>query len=60
LQQLKLRAARNHRSMETEARAIMSAVVRVESFGTAWLEATAPFRGSAIPVPERRSPETLT
>lgn len=56
---LKLRAARNGRSMEAEARTILSDAVRSAPLGSAWLEATAPFRGVAIPLPKRRAPRDL-
>lgn len=56
---LKLLAARNNRSMEAEARAILSAAVRGASFGSAWLDATASFRGEGIPTPVRHRPRDL-
>jgi plasmid stability protein len=56
---LKRRAAANNRSMEAEARAILSAAVADGDFVTAWLEATAEFRGEAVPVPRRVAPRAL-
>ena len=51
---LKQRAAANNRSMEAEARAILSdAVEENEHFGRAWIEATEEFRGDPLPLPER-------
>jgi len=50
---LKERAAANDRSMEAEARAILSAAVAVRGFGTAWLELAAKSRGAELPVPLR-------
>ena len=58
-QQLKVRAARNNRSMEAEARAILSAAVRTESLGAAWLDATAPFRGNDVANPVRHRPREV-
>lgn len=50
---LKERAAANDRSMEAEARAILSSAVAVRGFGTAWLELAAQSRGAELPPPRR-------
>jgi plasmid stability protein len=53
---LKRRAARHERSMEAEARAILTAAVEEEGLVEAWLEATRDLRGERIPVPTRSLP----
>ncbi len=53
---IKQRAAAHNRSMEAEARAILSAAVAGEDFAAAWLEATAGFRGEALDLPARSAP----
>ena len=57
LQRLKERATANHRSMEAEAREILSSAVRVDTFMTDWLEIAADFRrrfgGVDLELPER-------
>ena len=50
---LKQRAVANDRSMEAEARAILSAAVAVRGFGTAWLELAANYRGDELLLPPR-------
>ena len=50
---LKARAVANDRSMEAEARAILSAAVAVRGFGPTWLELAANYRGDELPVPLR-------
>lgn len=55
---LKRRAAENNRSMEAEARAILTAAVDEGDFVAAWLEATAEFRGQAVPLPQRAQPRS--
>jgi plasmid stability protein len=50
---LKQRAAANDRSMEAEARAILSAAVAVPGFGTAWLALAASYRGDEFLLPAR-------
>ena len=59
-QRLKERAAANNRSMEAEARAILSEAVRVDTFVTDWLELAEDFRrefgGVELPVPPRSTP----
>ncbi len=56
---LKQRAATNDRSMEAEARAILSAAVAVPGFGTAWLELAANHRGAELPLPARSRPRDV-
>lgn len=56
---LKRRAARNERSMEAEARAILSAAVQEEDLVQAWLEATRDLRGDELPLPERSLPRPI-
>lgn len=53
---LKRRAAANNRSMEAEARAILTAAVGGGDLGTAWIRATAGFRGADLPLPPRSVP----
>ena len=53
---LKERAATNNRSMEAEARAILSDAVAVRGFGAAWLELAAASRGAELPIPSRSQP----
>ena len=56
---LKRRAARNERSMEAEARAILTAAVEEESFVDAWLEAIRDLRGDQVPLPKRSLPRPV-
>jgi plasmid stability protein len=56
---LKVRAARHHRSMEAEARAILSAAVRETSLATSWLDATRGLRGPDLELPERSAPREV-
>jgi plasmid stability protein len=56
---LKQRAAANDRSMEAEARAILSAAVAVPGFGPAWLELAAKFRGDELLLPARSQPRDI-
>ena len=56
---LKQRAVSNHRSMEAEARAILSAAVAARGFGPAWLELAASSRGAELPLPTRSSPREI-
>jgi plasmid stability protein len=53
---LKRRAVGNQRSMEAEARAILSAAVAEGEFVEAWLIATRALRGEEIPLPRRTRP----
>ncbi len=50
---IKRRAAAHNRSMEAEARAILSAAVSGGDLPAAWVEATAEFRGEALAIPQR-------
>lgn len=50
---LKLRAATNHRSMEAEARAILSAAVRQHDLARQWVTAVTPFGGADLDLPDR-------
>lgn len=56
---LKQRAAAHDRSMEAEARAILTAAVAARGFGTAWLELAATYRGEEIPLPTRSQPRDV-
>ena len=56
---LKLRAAANDRSMEAEARAILSAAVAERGFGAAWLELATNHRGDELPLPARAQPRDV-
>jgi plasmid stability protein len=56
---LKLRAALHHRSMEAEARAILSAAVRGTSFAQSWLDATRELRGPDLELPGRSAPREV-
>ena len=56
---LKQRAAANDRSMEAEARAILTAAVTGTGFGAAWLEMAARLRGDDLPVPPRSQPRSV-
>ena len=56
---LKQRAAANNRSMEAEARAILSEAVDEQEFGAAWVEMSARLRGDGIPLPARSGPRGL-
>lgn len=53
LRRLKRRAAENNRSLEAEARAILSAAVSEGGFAKAWVNAASELRGAEILVPER-------
>lgn len=56
---IKQRAALNNRSMEAEARAILSEAVAPRSFGSAWLELAAEFRGVELELPARTLPREI-
>ncbi|HEY0215780.1 MAG TPA: toxin-antitoxin system [Cellulomonas sp.] len=56
---LKRRAAQNNRSMEAEARAILSAAVNESGLAQAWLRAAADLRGDPLELPERSSPREV-
>ena len=57
---LKERAAKNHRSMEAEARAILSEAVRVQvdTFMSDWIVAVEPYRGE-LDLPDRSAPREV-
>jgi plasmid stability protein len=56
---LKRRAAEHNRSMESEARAILTAAVARADVVHAWLEATVELRGDDIDLPVRSAPREL-
>jgi plasmid stability protein len=56
---IKQRAAANNRSMEAEARAILSDAVRGGDFVSAWIAATEEFRGDGLPIPPRSAPRDI-
>jgi plasmid stability protein len=56
---LKRRAARNDRSMEAEARAILSAAVLEGGFVRGWLDAARDVRGEELPLPNRSMPRDV-
>ena len=51
-QRIKRQAAANNRSMEAEARAILSAAVQNHDLG-AWIATTEGLRGDDLPIPPR-------
>lgn len=53
---LKQRAAASNRSMEAEARAILSEAVAQREFGAVWIEESVRLRGEPIPDPVRSTP----
>lgn len=56
---LKRRAATHGRSMEAEARAILTAAVTRGGLAAAWVEATAGLRGDDVPIPPRSAPRAV-
>ncbi len=56
---IKQRAASNNRSMEAEARAILSAAVAPVSFIESWLEMAEKHRGVDLDLPARTAPRDL-
>lgn len=56
---LKRRAAENNRSMEAEARAILSEAVTDVGLAQAWLDTAKKLRGDEIPLPERSQPREV-
>lgn len=58
-QRLKRRAAEHGRSMEAEARAILTSAVTRGGLAGAWLESTRRLRGTDIPIPERSTPRQV-
>ncbi len=57
-QRIKRQAAANNRSMEAEARAILSAAVQNHGLD-AWIAATHELRGDDLPIPSRTSAREL-
>ncbi len=56
---LKQRAAEHGRSMEAEARSILTAALTRGGLAQAWVEATEDLRGDEIPLPERSVPRQV-
>jgi antitoxin FitA len=56
---LKQRAAEHGRSMEAEARSILTAALTRGGLGQTWVEATEDLRGEEIPLPERSVPRQV-
>lgn len=56
---IKQRAAENNRSMEAEARAILTAAVAPRSFVQDWLQLAEMHRGSDLELPPRSVPREL-
>lgn len=56
---LKERASLNHRSMEAEARAILTAAVGDTGLVRAWLDLGESLRGDDLPLPERSLPRAF-
>jgi plasmid stability protein len=55
---LKQRAAANNRSMEAEARSILSEAVRIDTFAVDWLAMAEPFNVE-LELPPRSQPREL-
>jgi len=53
---IKQRAAAHNRSMEAEARAILSAAVIGGDFAAAWVDAMSEYRGISMPLPGHSDP----
>lgn len=53
---IKIRAAANNRSMESEARMILAAAVAEADFGKAWLEFALRYGGDDLAIPDRSLP----
>ena len=56
---LKQRAPEHGRSMEAEARSILTAALTRGGLAQAWVEATADLRGEEIPLTERSAPRKV-
>jgi plasmid stability protein len=56
---LKRRAADHGRSMEAEVRAILTTTLTQGGLAQAWVEATDPWRGDEIMLPERSEPRQV-
>lgn len=59
-QGLKAQAARSGRSMEAEAREILSQAVRGRLWWSRWVEVTEPLRGDDLPIPPRSMPREIS
>jgi plasmid stability protein len=59
LRRLRQRAAANGRSLEAEARAILTAAVARPGLGAAWVAATRELRGDALPILPRSAPREV-
>jgi plasmid stability protein len=59
LRRLRQRAAANGRSLEAEARAILTAAVARPGLGAAWVAATHELRGDALPILPRSAPREV-
>ena len=58
-QRLKRRAAEHGRSMEAEARSILTAALTRGGLALSWVEAMSELRGDDIPLPPRSLPRQL-
>lgn len=56
---LKRSAAEHNRSMEAEARAILTDALGDRDFGKAWIDAMAGLDGDELPIPPRSLPRDL-
>ena len=56
---LKQQAVEHGRSMEAEARSILTAALTRGRLAQAWVEATEDLRGDEIPLPERSVPRQV-
>lgn len=56
---LKQRAAEHGRSMEAEARSILTAALIRGGLAQAWVEATEDLRGDELELPERSTPRQV-
>ena len=56
---IKQRAAANNRSMEAEARAILTAAVQPQGFVEGWLDLASTLRGPELELPPRRAPRDV-
>jgi antitoxin FitA len=56
---LKQQAVEHGRSMEAEARSILTAALTRGGLAQAWVEATEDLRGDEIPLPERSRPREV-
>ena len=55
-QGLKAQAEQSGRSMDAEAREVLATAVLGRLWWSKWVEATAPFRGDDLPLPQRSAP----